>query len=423
MARINVLAEMAKGLRANVHAVDNQSPVSRIAVYVRAGSRYEPDHLPGVSHHIRAAAGLTTLDSSIFGITRHMERAGASFKVTSNREYIIYRLDCLRERLDYVLGFVDDTIHKPEYRSWELSDHTQPKLKQELEFHRKNQSAVTNEAMHKAAFRGGLAHSIVTPEHRIAKMKREDLFEYLESNFVLDRMTFTGLGCNPEELRSFVEEKFRLNNAESRAMTGESRYIGGGESRVQAGFPLTQVNYVVQGMPVQDQKGLAALEVISNAIGTQISTPYGMGADKTLSNVLSSCLQGTKASIINLNYRDTGLFGISLLGPNTSAFKDAVKVATKHVKQVLSGINENDLKVAKRVAKVRSLIQSEDQNAVFEAMANRHAGGLAGQGPLELVESLSLKDVQTVAGQLLKSRPTIAVVGNPRFVPYIDELD
>lgn len=420
---MNVLAEVAKGLKANIHAVDNLSPVSRVAVYVRAGSRYEPNHLPGISHQIRASAGLTTQDSSVFGIARHMERAGASFKVISDREYIIYKVDCLRDKLDYVLGFIDDTIHKPEFRSWELVDYVQPRLKEDLVRYRRNQNAVTNEAMHKAAFRGGLAHSIFTPEHRIESLNRNQLFEYLEKNFVLDRMTFTGLGCDPEELRSIVEERFRLNGAEYKGVGGESRYIGGGEVRVQAGFPHTQVNYVVQGVPIQDQKGLAALEVLSTTIGAHSSIPHGRGAEKTLNNLMLSHRIGIKTSIVNLNYRDLGLFGISITGPNEELFRSAVKVATKHVKQVLSSINENDLKIAKRAVKVRSLIQSENHDVVFNALASRHAGGAAGQGPLELVEKLTVKDVQAVAGQLLKSKPTMVAVGNPRFVPYIDELD
>jgi len=423
MARMNVLAEVAKGLKANIHAVDNLSPVARVAVCVKAGSRYEPDHLPGISHQIRASAGLTTYDSSVFGIARHMERAGASFRVNSNREYIIYRVDCLRDKLDYVLGFIDDTIHRPEYRSWELVDYIHPKLKHEISSYKHNQDELINEAMHKAAFRGGLAHSVYTPEYRITKFNRNDLFEYLEKNFVLDRMTFTALGCDPEEFSSIIEEKFRLNGAEYKGVSGESRYIGGGEARVQAGFPLTKVNYVVQGVPIQDQKSLAALEVIASAFGTQKGAIHGDGSEKTLHNLMLSYSKSIRCSIINLSYQDHGLFGISISGPNEKPFTTAVKAAIKQTKQVLTNMNENDLKRAKRIARARCLIESENHDIVFKAMADRHAAGVTGQSPLALVESLTLKDVQAVAAQLLKSKPTMAVVGNPRFVPYVDELD
>lgn len=420
---MNVLADIAKGLKANIHAVDNLSPVSRVAVYVKAGARYEPDHLPGISHYIRASAGLTTQDSSIFGITRHMERAGASFRVTSDREYIVYRIDCLRNKLGYVLGFIDDTIHKPEYRAWELVDVVQPRLQEELARYKSNQSQVANEALHKAAFRGGLAHSVFIPEHQVKKITRDNVFEYFESNYVLDRMSFVGLSVDEAELRSIVDEKFKLNGSEFKGVGGETRYVGG-EARIQAGFPLTQMNFVVQGSSIIDLKSLAALEVIGSMLGCSETTPikYGNGSVKTLSGVLGSISPLIKSSIINLNYADTGLFGISITCPNQQ-LKLATKTAVKHIRSVLSSVKEEDLKVAKKAAKVRSLIQSENQDAVFSAIGRRHAAGIVGKSPLDLVENLNLKDVQSVAGNLIKSKPTLVSVGNPRYVPYLDELD
>lgn len=423
MARMNVLADIAKGLRANIHAVDNLSPVSRVAVHVKAGSRYEPDHLPGVSHYIRASAGLTTQDSSIFGITRHLELAGAHFKITSDREYIIYRIDCLRDKLGQVLGFIDDTIHKPEFRSWELFDVVQPRLKEELARYKKNQQLVTNEAMHKAAFRGGLAHSLFTPEHQIEKIKKDHLFEYLNNNYVLERMSFVGLGVDENELRNQIEERFRLNGSEYKGVSGATRYVGG-EARIQAGFPNTMVNFVVQGSPINDLKSLAALEVIGSLIGQsdQIPVKYGQGAEKTLVNLMKNFSPIIKTSVVNISYTDTGLFGFSIVSPN-ECLRQATKAAVKHVRKLLSSVNENDLKAAKKIAKVRSIIMSENHDAVFDAMGRRHAAGVAVQSPLDHVDKLTLKDVQSVAGNLLKSRPTLVSVGNPRYVPYVDELD
>lgn len=423
MARLNALADVVKGLKANIHAIDNLSPASRVAVYVRAGSRYEPDAVPGISHFIRASAGLTTQDSSIFGITRHIERAGAKFQVTHDREFIVYRMDCMRDKLGYVLGFIDDTLHKPEFRAWELADTVQPRLKHDLELYKKNQTAVANEAMHKAAFRGGLAHSIYAPEHQIAAIKGAHLLEYQQSNFVLERMTFTALGVDANELKENVEERFNLNGGQYKGVTGTSRYIGGGEARIQANFPDTMVNFVVQGCSGNDLKNLAALEVIGSLLGghQQKYVKYGHGHNKSLSFHLKY-LPGVRTSIINLNYTDTGLFGFTLTGPNSS-LNEATKLAVKHVRQVLSSISEQDLNTAKKATQARALIQSEDHSAVFEGMCRRHAYGVQDQNLLSLVEKLSLKNVQAVAGNLLKSKPTLVAVGNPRFVPYIDELD
>lgn len=422
MARMNALADVVKGLKANIHAIDNLSPVSRVAVYVRAGSRYEPDAVPGISHFVRASAGLTTQDSSIFGITRHMERAGAIFKVTSDREYIVYRILCLRDKLNYVLGFVDDTLHRPEFRSWELHDTVRPRLKENLQRYKKNQSLIANEAMHKVAYRGGLAHSVYAPEHQIDKIKRDDLFEYVENNYVLERMTVTGLGVDENELRNIVDGRFRLNNSSFKGVSGASRYVGG-EARIQAGFPHTMVNFVVQASPITDLKTNAALEVIGSIIGAGTQgLKYGQGVEKSLANLLSAISPGFKSSLININHTDTGLFGFSIVGPN-EFMKQATLASVRHVQKAMTGITEADLEKAKKAAKVRAIINSEDQCDVFQSLCKLHAAGIVGQTPLSQIEKLSLNDIKSVVGKLLKSKPTMVTVGNPRFVPYIDELD
>lgn len=420
---MNVLAEVAKGLKANIYAVDNLAPVSRVAVYIRAGSRYEPDAAPGISHFLRASAGLTTAESSIFGITRHIERAGASLKVTSDREYIVYRVDCIRDKLSYVLGFIDDTIHRPEFRSWELQDVVQPRLKEELGRYKKNQALVAHEAMHKAAFRGGLAHSTFIPEHQIEKIKKADLFQFFENNYVLDRMSFVGLGVDDSVLRSTIEQKFSLNGSKYKGVDGSTRYVGG-EARIQANFSNTMVNFVVQGSPISDLKSVAVLEVIGSILGghNQKYVKYGTGPEHSLGNLLNSLSPAFRSSIINVNHTDTGLFGFSIVGPN-ECMKEATKAAVKHVRKVMTNISENDLKSAKKATKARALILSENQDAVFNYMARGYAAGIVGQSPLDHVEKLTLKDVQTVVGTLLKGKPTMVSVGNPRFVPYVDEVD
>lgn len=423
MARMNVLAEVAKGLKANVHAIDNLSPVSRLAVYVRAGSRYEPDEVPGISHYFRASAGLTTKDTGIFGITRHLERAGASLKVSSDREFIVYKVDCLRNKLGYVLGIIDDILHKNEFRAWELVDVVQPRLKEDLARFKKNQELVANEALHKAAYRGGLAHSTFIPEHQIAKIKNDHLFEFFKQHYVVERMSYFGLGVDEKDLRHNIEEGFELNGSNYAGVDGATRYVGG-ETRIQADFPHTMVNFVVPGCSTSDLKTNAALELIGTILGgeKQKYVKYGDGPQKSIAQLLNKFSPAFRSSVININHSDTGLFGFSITGPNEK-LKEATKGTVKHVRKVMSSLSESDIKEAKKAAKARSLILSENQEAVFNSLGRQYALGIVGQSALDHVEKLTLKDVQTVASQLLKGKPTIVSVGNPRFVPYLDEID
>lgn len=423
MARINVLAEAVKGLKANIYAVDNLSPVSRVAVYVKAGSRYEPDDAPGITHYISSAARLSNQNSTSFAISRYLDRNGASLKVSQDREHIIYRIDCLRNKLGNVLHFIDDAIHHPEFRSWELVDVMQPLLTEELKRLKKNHALVTNEALHKAAYRGGLAHSTLIPEHQISKIKKKDLLNYVQKNYVSGRISIVGTGVDENDLRSNIEQNFDLKDRDYAGVSGATRYVGG-EARIQAGYPQTMVNFAVEGCAVKDMQGQAILEILSSILGDKHQTyvKYGIGPERSLNKALNGPANGIKSSIININHSDTGLFGFSLQGPNTN-LKDITKRAVGHVKKVLSDVKESDVKVAKANVKARALISSENGDHVFSAMGLRHANGVAGQSPINHLEKISLKDVQDLAGKLLKRKATIVSVGNARYVPYLDELD
>ncbi|XP_059413405.1 cytochrome b-c1 complex subunit 2, mitochondrial-like [Carassius carassius] len=80
-----------------VASLENYSPVSKIGVFVKAGSRYETAENLGVTHILRLASNLSTKGASAFRICRGLEAVGASLSVMSSREHMVYSLDCLRE--------------------------------------------------------------------------------------------------------------------------------------------------------------------------------------------------------------------------------------------------------------------------------------------------------------------------------------
>jgi len=58
----------------------------------RAGSRYEQPNTLGITHALRIAAGLTTKDSTQFGIMRNLQQIGATLTCQTDRETIAYTL-------------------------------------------------------------------------------------------------------------------------------------------------------------------------------------------------------------------------------------------------------------------------------------------------------------------------------------------
>jgi Predicted Zn-dependent peptidases len=58
----------------------------------RAGSRYEQANTLGITHALRIVAGLTTKDSTQFGIIRNLQQIGATLTCQTDRETIAYTL-------------------------------------------------------------------------------------------------------------------------------------------------------------------------------------------------------------------------------------------------------------------------------------------------------------------------------------------
>uniref|UniRef100_A0A8B9LBM7 Ubiquinol-cytochrome c reductase core protein 2a n=1 Tax=Astyanax mexicanus TaxID=7994 RepID=A0A8B9LBM7_ASTMX len=86
-----------------VASLETFSPVSKIGVFVKAGSRYEPVGNLGVTHLLRLAGNLTTKGVSAFKISRGLEALGSTLSVTSTREHMVYSLDFLRDDLFSIL--------------------------------------------------------------------------------------------------------------------------------------------------------------------------------------------------------------------------------------------------------------------------------------------------------------------------------
>ncbi|XP_023226305.1 cytochrome b-c1 complex subunit 2, mitochondrial-like [Centruroides sculpturatus] len=160
-----------------IASIENYSPVSRITVLVKAGPRFENDDNLGISHCLRNAAGLSTKNKTVFGITRNIEYVGGRLTASADREHVIYSLDCLRDDLDKTVGFLTEVISNPAFKHWELKDYL-PRMKVEVAKHVNNPETVLMESIHKAAFRGGLNNSLFCPEFKLGSHTTEMVVYY-----------------------------------------------------------------------------------------------------------------------------------------------------------------------------------------------------------------------------------------------------
>jgi ubiquinol-cytochrome c reductase core subunit 2 len=114
-----------------VASQDSNSPVARVSIQFKAGSRNETYENLGASHVLRFAAGLTTANATAFGITRNLQQVGSGLTVTGDREVVSYTVEVTKDNLETGLKYLEAAVTGQLFKPWELQDNL-PRLRCEL---------------------------------------------------------------------------------------------------------------------------------------------------------------------------------------------------------------------------------------------------------------------------------------------------
>lgn len=397
-----------------VTSAENNSPITRVSIIYRAGSRQECNDNQGVAHVLRICAGMTTKSASQFAITRNIQQVGASLHCTLDRETISYTLEGTRSAVEQVLPFLSSVATEQEFRPWEIADNI-GRLR--LELATRPPQLRTVDLLHKAAYRTALGNSLFIAKYNLEKVGPETLQHFVNCNLTADKATVVGLGIDAKELAYFVEKvKFRESSGTA---INPSPYKGG-EVRCDKGGDLAYVAIVGEGAGHNNMKEAAACAVLQKIFGTGSSAPYSVDH-----GLLRSSIKVTDSyaiSGLNANYADTGLMGAMFVAP----YGVAGQIAENVVDILKNGrVTDEWVNKGKNQLKVAVLLASENGKSVVRKLGQ--TGALTGSGisPIQyvnLVDSVTTQDVNNVL-QKLGSKLSISSFGNLTCVPYLADLN
>ncbi|XP_026762408.2 cytochrome b-c1 complex subunit 2, mitochondrial isoform X1 [Galleria mellonella] len=396
-----------------VAALDNGSPVTRVTVVFRAGSRYEPQTELGITHVLRTAAGLTTKNASVFMIARKLAQIGATVSASGDREFVYYTLEATQDNLPEALEYLNNIVSNQEFRPWELSDIT-PRQRYEIAALPPQVRAI--DLLHKAAYRRGLGNSLFISPKRIGKVSSESLQHYASTTLTPGRCAVAVIG-DSQDKATLVAQKLQLPT--SGDAQGEASTYYGGELRKEIGGDLAHLAIAVQGAPAGSPQSLA-LAVAAKALGNGPVTKWG--ADNSPLAKAVGNIGPFAAAGFNVSYSDTGLFGVVLSVP-----KDEANVATKAVVKLIKSptLSAEAIQAGKNQLKLQILSEAETGTSLAESIAAQglYTGNV--KSPADLakdVDNISNSDVSQVLANAAKSKISIGAAGNLAFVPYVDEL-
>uniref|UniRef100_A0A8C7DNI7 Ubiquinol-cytochrome c reductase core protein 2b n=1 Tax=Oncorhynchus kisutch TaxID=8019 RepID=A0A8C7DNI7_ONCKI len=399
-----------------IASLDNYSPASRIGVFVKAGCRYESPDNQGVTHLLRLAANLTTKGASAFRICRGVEAVGGSLGVTSSRENMIYSVDCLRDHIDTVMEYLINVTTAPEFRPWEVSDLTsRVKMDRALAAHHVV-------GLHGAAYKNTLSNSLYCPDYMVGHVDADHMHNFIQNNFTSARMALVGLGVDHDVLKQ-VGEQF-LNIRSGMGTAGTKAQYRGGEVRVQNGSSLVHSAVVSEGAAVGTDE-VMAFSVLQHVLGAGPHIKRGSNStSKLIQGVAKATADPFDASAFNVNYSDSGLFGVYTISQSAAA-GDVIKAAIGQVKAVASGVSEADLTRAKTQLKAEYLMSLESSEGLLDAMGSQALARGVYHSPeaiAQMIDSVSATDVANAANKFVSGKKSMASSGNLVKTPFVDEI-
>ncbi|KPI97405.1 PREDICTED: cytochrome b-c1 complex subunit 2, mitochondrial-like [Papilio xuthus] len=396
-----------------VAALDNGSPVTRLTIAFKAGSRYEPQTELGLAHVLRSAAGLSTKNSSAYMIRRQLTQIGASFTASGDREFIYYTVEATQDNLKTALEYLNKIVSNQEFRPWELTDNL-PRLRYDIAALPPQVRAV--DLLHKAAYRRGLGNSLFIAPKKIGKISSESLQHFASNNLVPNRCAIALIGDN-QDTACLLADSLQLSSLVQESKSDTTTYYGG-ELRKEMGGDLAHVALALQGAPASIPQSLA-LAVAARALGCGPVTKWGANNSpvaKAIGNIGPFAAAG-----FNVSYSDSGLFGVVLSVPKDEA-NAAVKAVANLLKQPLSA---DAIKAGKNQLKLQVLAEAEDGTSLVESLAAQGLFTGSAKSPLDIareIDQLSTNDVSQAMANASRSKLSMGSAGNLVFVPFVDEL-
>uniref|UniRef100_A0A8D2PBY0 Ubiquinol-cytochrome c reductase core protein 2 n=1 Tax=Zosterops lateralis melanops TaxID=1220523 RepID=A0A8D2PBY0_ZOSLA len=386
-----------------IASLENYSPASRIGVFIKTGSRYETTSNLGTTHLLRLASNLTTKGASSFRITRGIEAVGGSLS-------------------DTVMEYLLNVTTAPEFRPWEVAD-LQPQLKVDKAVAFQNPQVGVLENLHAAAYKNALANPLYCPDYRIGKITSEQLHHFVQNNFTSSRMALVGIGIKHSTLKQ-VAEQF-LNIRSGAGAPGAKAVYKGGEIRKQTGDNLVHAAVVAEGAVVGSREA-DAFSVLQYVLG---AGPLVKRGSKLTSKLTQGVAKATSkpfdVSAFNVNYSDSGLFGIYTISQAADA-GEVIKAALNQVKAVAQGgVTDADVTVAKNQLKANYLMSVETSKGLLNEIGSEALVSGTHTSPsaaAQKIDSVATADVVNAAKKFISGKKSMAAAGDLGNTPFLDEL-
>lgn len=387
-----------------------------IGAYVHAGTRDESAAENGASHFLEHMAFKGTARRDAAAIAREIENVGGHLNAYTARENTAYYAKVLKEDMPLAADIIGDILTHSTFIPEEM-ERERGVILQEIGQANDTPDDIVFDHFQGTAFpEQPMGRPTLGTETTVGGMGREVLMDYMRRHYGPSRMVVAAAGAlEHENLVELVGRHFADLPLVSPSPAETARY-GGGEFREERDLDQVHVVLGFEGPAVATAGHYPAM---------LLSTLLGGGMSSRLFQEIRE-KRGLVYSIYSFTqmFRDSGLFAL-YAGTGEEQAAELVPVALEELRRVQHDVTQEELDRAKAQLRASVLMSLESTGSRCEQLARQiqvHGRIIPVEETKAKIAAVTIDQVQAVAAQIFRSRPTLAALGPAGKVPGLPSI-
>ncbi|KAI9932028.1 hypothetical protein AWENTII_010346 [Aspergillus wentii] len=374
---------------------------STVGVWIDAGSRAETDKTNGTAHFLEHLAFKGTNKRSQHQLELEIENMGAHLNAYTSRENTVYYAKSFNSDVGKSVDILADILQNSKLEPGAIERERDVILREQEEVDKQLEEVVFDH-LHATAFQNQpLGRTILGPKENIQTISRNNLTDYIKTNYTADRMVLVGAGGIPhEQLVRLAEEHFgslpsKPPTSAALALTAEQKrtpeFIGSEVRLRDDTLPSAHIALAVEGVSWKDDDYFTALvtqAIVGNWDRAMGNSPY-LGSK--LSSIVDHQNLANSFMSFSTSYSDTGLWGIYLVSENLTRLDDLVHFTLREWSRLTFNVTSAEVERAKAQLKASILLSLDGTTAVAEDI---------GRQIITTGRRLTPEDIERTIGQI-----------------------
>ena len=399
------ITTLKNGLRVitdNVGAVDSVA----LGIWADVGTRHENMADNGVAHMVEHMMFKGTPDRTALQIAEQIEDVGGQINAYTSREMTAYHIHLLKDDLPLAVDILSDIIQNSNMPEEEV-ERERDVILQEIGMTVDTPDDLVFDHYQETAYPAqALGAPILGRTDIISNMQRQTLMDYVRRFYTPGRLVISAAGnLDHDALVKRVEESLGALPPDQQDNMVRAHYTGGDRREEK---PLEQA-HIVMGF-----QGVAR-DSADYYTAVALATALGGGMSSRLFQEIRE-KRGLVYSVFSFHsaYQDDGQF-VVYAGTGPDRLPELMPVMCEEIAKVTQDLM-NPAELVRAKAQMRaSLVMSRES---MMTRANQNAKHLIHFGEemdvqekLRRIDEVTLEDMRRMAGEIFKTKPTLAALG------------